>query len=281
MTAGVLYVVATPMGNLQDISLRALETLKNVSLIAAEDTRHSQRLLQHYQITTQVSSLHQHNERQRCQGLIERLQQGQSIALISDAGTPLISDPGYLLVAEVRAQGLPVVPIPGACALITALSASGLDTQAFSFLGFLPAKAGARLRQLQALQEESRTLIFYEAPHRILESLQAMLEVFGPQRQVCLARELTKTFETLLTLPLEQLLAQVASDPNQRKGEMVLLVAGAEPSEGLSLEARQLLAALMEALPLKQAAQITAQHYGLKPKPLYQYGLQLQGKSSG
>ena len=151
MTAGVLYVVATPMGNLQDISLRALETLKKVSLIAAEDTRHSQRLLQHYQITTQVSSLHQHNERQRCQGLIERLQQGQSIALISDAGTPLISDPGYLLVAEVRAQGLPVVPIPGSCALITALSASGLDTQAFSFLGFLPAKAGARLRQLQAL----------------------------------------------------------------------------------------------------------------------------------
>jgi len=274
--AGQLYIVATPLGHLADISLRALQVLAEVDVIMAEDTRHSQRLLQHYQITTQLLSLHQHNERQRITGVVERLQQGQSIALISDAGTPLISDPGAKLVAEVRESGLAVVPVPGACALIAALSSSGLDTQGFTFLGFLPSKRGQRQQHLHAYARSPYTLVCYEAPHRIEATLQDMCVIFGEQRRACLARELTKQFETILTMPLAVLRQKVAEDPNQRKGEMVLLVEAEAAVAEISAEAEGLLRLLVKDLPLKKAAQITAQHYGLRPKPLYQLGLNLK-----
>lgn len=196
-TAGSLFVVATPIGNLDDISARALKVLRDVKLIAAEDTRHSQRLMQHFGISTPLAACHEHNEREEGSRFITRLLAGDDVALISDAGTPLISDPGYHLVRQARAAGINVVPVPGACALIAALSAAGLPSDRFIFEGFLPAKAVGRRARLQALKEEPRTLIFYEAPHRILECLQDMELVFGGERLALLARELTKTFETL------------------------------------------------------------------------------------
>ena len=211
-TAGTLYVVATPIGNLDDISARALKILSSVALIAAEDTRHSVRLLQHFGINTPLAACHEHNERDEGNRFITRLQAGDSVALISDAGTPLISDPGYHLVRQARAAGIAVVPVPGACALIAALSAAGLPSDRFIFEGFLPAKAVGRKARLSQLKEEPRTLIFYEAPHRILECLQDMESVFGAERPALLARELTKTFETLKGLPLAELRAFVESD---------------------------------------------------------------------
>ena len=223
---GSLYVVATPIGNLDDISARALKVLRDVSLIAAEDTRHSLRLMQHFGISTPLGACHEHNERDEGSRFIQRLLAGEDVALISDAGTPLISDPGYHLVRQARAAGIPVVPVPGACALIAALSAAGLPSDRFIFEGFLPAKAVGRRTRLERLKEEPRTLIFYEAPHRILECLQDMELVFGPDRPALLARELTKTFETLKGLPLAELREFVESDSNQQRGECVVLVAG-------------------------------------------------------
>lgn len=276
---GHLYIVATPIGNLKDITLRALETLKQVDLIAAEDTRHSKTLLQHYQIDTALISLHEHNEQQRAHELLLKLQAGQHIALISDAGTPLISDPGYQLVNHVRAAGVTVVPIPGPSALITALSAAGLPTDSFCYEGFLPAKTSARKQHLQKLQDECRTLIFYEAPHRILDTLRDIAEIFLPQRQATLARELTKTFETILSGTLEQLLAQLLADKNQQKGEFVILVQGKKTQISADLaESQRILKILLTELPVKQAASLAAQITGEKKNELYPLALEIKNQ---
>jgi 16S rRNA (cytidine1402-2'-O)-methyltransferase len=279
--AGVLYVVATPIGNLDDISARALRVLREVKLIAAEDTRHSQRLLQHFGIETPLAPCHEHNEREQGGRFITRLLDGDDVALISDAGTPLISDPGFHLVRQARAAGIRVVPVPGPSALIAALSAAGLPSDRFIFEGFLPAKAAARRARLEALREEPRTLIFYEAPHRLLESLEAMKDVFGAERPVVLARELTKTFETLKDLPLGELCAWVAADANQQRGECVLLVGGWQAPEGeemVTAEALRILDLLLGELPLKRAAALAAEITGVRKNLLYQVALQRQSK---
>lgn len=277
---GTLYVVATPIGNLDDISARALRILREVALIAAEDTRHSARLLQHFGIPTPLAACHEHNERDQGGRFLARLQAGEDVALISDAGTPLISDPGYHLVRQVRAAGIPVVPVPGACALIAALSAAGLPSDRFIFEGFLPAKAAGRRARLEQVREEPRTLIFYEAPHRILESLQDMRDVFGGERPALLARELTKTFETLQGLPLAELCQWVAADSNQQRGECVVLVAGWQAPEGeeaVSAEALRVLDLLMAEMPLKRAAALAAEITGVRKNLLYQVALERKG----
>ncbi len=280
MTApGTLYVVATPIGNLDDISARMLKTLQNVALIAAEDTRHSARLMQHFGINTPLIACHDHNERDQGLRLVERLLAGESIALISDAGTPLISDPGFHLVRAARAAGVPVVPVPGPCALVAALSAAGLPSDRFVFEGFLPARSSGRRQQLEALREEPRTLIFYEAPHRLLESLCDMQTVFGDERVVVLARELTKTFETIKGAPLADLCAWVEADSNQQRGECVLLVEGwsaPEGEESLSTEVLRILQLLLAELPLKRAAALAAEITGVRKNLLYQEALRLQ-----
>jgi 16S rRNA (cytidine1402-2'-O)-methyltransferase len=277
--AGSLYVVATPIGNLDDISARALKILREVALIAAEDTRHSQRLMQHFGIPTPLAACHEHNERDEGSRFITRLLAGDDVALISDAGTPLISDPGYHLVRQARAAGINVVPVPGACALVAALSAAGLPSDRFIFEGFLPAKAVGRRARLELVKEEPRTLIFYEAPHRILECLQDMELVFGPERPALLARELTKTFETLKGLPLGELRQFVESDSNQQRGECVVLVAGwtaPESEDAVSSEAMRVLNLLLEEMPLKRAAALAAQITGERKNVLYQVALDKQ-----
>ena len=276
---GYLYIVATPIGNLGDISLRAIETMENVDLIAAEDTRHSKFMLDQQQISTPTISLHEHNEQQRSQLLLEKLQQGQSIALISDAGTPLISDPGYRLVTLVRSAGIKVVPIPGSSALIAALSASGLPSDRFAFEGFLPPKAGARQQRLTLLASETRTLIFYESPKRIVGTLNDLQQIFGADRQACLARELTKIHETIETRPLAELTDWVAADNNQQKGEIVLLVAGAAETVSADEQAMQrLLSLLLPEMPVKKAAAITAEWLSVSKNAAYQLALKLQQK---
>ncbi|MBU0564048.1 MAG: 16S rRNA (cytidine(1402)-2'-O)-methyltransferase [Gammaproteobacteria bacterium] len=274
---GTLYVVATPIGNLEDISARALRVLREVSLIAAEDTRHSSRLLAHFGIQTPLAACHEHNEREEGGRFIGRLQGGEDVALISDAGTPLISDPGYHLVRQARAAGVAVVPVPGACALIAALSAAGLPSDRFIFEGFLPAKAAARCARLEALKEEPRTLIFYEAPHRILESLGDFRDVFGGDRIAVLGRELTKTFETLKGLPLSELHAWVEADSNQQRGECVVLVEGWHApldERAVSAEALRVLDLLLAEMPLKRAAAIAADITGVRKNLLYQVALE-------
>lgn len=276
---GSLYVVATPIGNLDDMSVRALKVLREVALIAAEDTRHSARLMQHFGIGTPLAACHEHNERDEGSRFITRLLAGDNVALISDAGTPLISDPGYHLVRQARAAGIAVVPVPGACALIAALSAAGLPSDRFMFEGFLPAKAVGRRAKLELVKEEPRTLIFYEAPHRILECLQDMEQVFGTERPALLARELTKTFETLKGLPLGELRAFVEADSNQQRGECVVLVAGWTPPEDedvVGTEARRILGLLLEEMPLKRAAALAAQITGVRKNLLYQVALDSQ-----
>jgi 16S rRNA (cytidine1402-2'-O)-methyltransferase len=278
-TMGTLYVVATPIGNLDDITARALRVLREVSLIAAEDTRHSARLMQHFGIGTPLAACHEHNEREQGSHFIARLLSGADVALISDAGTPLISDPGYHLVRNARAAGVRVVPVPGPSALITALSAAGLPSDRFIFEGFLPAKTAGRRARLEQVKEEPRTLIFYEAPHRILECLQDMQLVFGDQRPALLARELTKTFETLKGLPLAELAAWVGADSNQQRGECVVLVAGWQAPEGddaLSVEALRVLDLLLQDLPLKRAAALAAEITGVRKNLLYQTALDRQ-----
>ena len=276
---GSLYVVATPIGNLDDISARALTILRSVALIAAEDTRHSARLMQHFGIGTPLAACHEHNERDQGGRFLARLLAGDDVALISDAGTPLISDPGYHLVRQARAAGVAVVPVPGACALIAALSAAGLPSDRFIFEGFLPAKAAGRRARLEQVKEESRTLIFYEAPHRILECLQDMQAVFGDERPALLARELTKTFETLKGMPLAELAAWVAADSNQQRGECVVLVAGWQAPEGeeaVSAEAMRVLNLLLAEMPLKRAAALAAEITGVRKNLLYQVALEQQ-----
>lgn len=276
---GTLYVVATPIGNLDDISARALRILREVALIAAEDTRHSIRLLQHFGIATPLAACHEHNERDEGGRFLTRLLAGEDVALISDAGTPLISDPGFHLVRQARAAGVRVVPVPGACALIAALSAAGLPSDRFSFEGFLPAKTVGRQVRLQQVAEDSRTLIFYEAPHRILECLADMREVFGADRPAVLGRELTKTFETLKGLPLGELHDWVAADSNQQRGECVVLVAGWQAPEGdeaISGEALRVLDLLLGEMPLKRAAALAAEITGVRKNLLYQVALERQ-----
>ena len=273
---GTLYVVATPIGNLADMVPRAIETLQTVAVIAAEDTRHSSRLLAHFDIKTPAIAYHDHSDEHRTAQLIERLHAGESVALISDAGTPLISDPGYRLVRMAREQGIKVIPIPGACAMIAALSAAGLPSDRFAFEGFLPAKQAARCAFLQTIVNDSRTLIFYEAPHRILETLQDMASVFGPEREVVMARELTKTFETIKGDKVAALAAWVAADTNQQRGEIVLLVQGVSKTEmaAMTPEHERIMNVLLEELQVKQAAAIGAKITGLKKNFLYQWTLE-------
>ncbi len=274
--AGILYIVATPIGNLGDISARALEVLQKVDRIAAEDTRHSASLLRHFAIDTPMFALHEHNERHKAEQVLGLLQQGESLALISDAGTPLISDPGYFLVREAHRAGFRVVPVPGPSALIAALSACGLATDRFCFEGFLPAKSGARRRALEALAQEPRTLAFYETPHRIEESLADMAATLGEERPATLARELTKTFETIRHAPLGELCDWVAADPNQRRGEFVVLIQGAEAvsGEGLDEETQRIATLLAEELSVKQAASLAAKISGEKKNAIYKYLLE-------
>ena len=278
-TTAALYIVATPIGNLADISARAIEVLSSVDVIAAEDTRHSKYLLQHHGIETSTISLHEHNEQQRSELLLTRIAAGESIALISDAGTPLISDPGYRLVNMAREQGIKVIPVPGACAVIAALSASGLSAERFAFEGFLPPKSTARRQALQSLENEPRTMIFYESPKRMVASLQDMLTVFGGERKACLARELTKMFETIVTLPLAELVDVVINDANHQKGEIVLLVEGQSTVvDRDEAEEVRVLQILLDEVPLKQAAAITASILGIKKNKAYEMALKLQQK---
>ncbi|QPB42738.1 16S rRNA (cytidine(1402)-2'-O)-methyltransferase [Rodentibacter haemolyticus] len=273
---GILYIVATPIGNLQDITQRALDTFSQVDLIAAEDTRHSGLLLSHYGIKKPFFALHDHNEQEKAHILVEKLKQGTNIALISDAGTPLISDPGFHLVRQCREAGVRVVPLPGACAAITALCASGIASDRFCFEGFLPAKTKARKDKLENVAEEDRTLIFYESTHRILETLTDMQEVLGEDRYVVLAREITKTWETISGDTIKNLRKWLVEDPNRTKGEMVLVVEGKTKShqeEAFSPQAVKALSLIAQELPLKKAAAIVAELYGYKKNALYQFGL--------
>lgn len=278
--AGMLYIVATPIGNLQDISARALEVLKAVSLVAAEDTRHSRKLLVHYGIATPLQAVHEHNEREVTDRLVQKLSAGADIALISDAGTPLISDPGFHLVRSARQAGIRVIPVPGPSALVAALSVAGLPTDRFVFEGFLPARQVARRQRLQELAAVTATLVFYESSHRIQDCLTDMGACFGASREASIARELTKTFETVLTGTLAGLFVQLQADSHQQKGEFVVMVQGAPPPDPAAVDAAsgQVLAVLMGELPLKQAATLAARITGLSKNALYEQGLQLKDK---
>lgn len=273
-SSGTLYIIATPIGNLQDISPRALYVLQQVQWIAAEDTRHSEYLLKHYGITTPLKSLHTHNEKQRIAWIREILQKGESVALVSDAGTPLISDPGYALVTTLADEGLPISPIPGACAVIAALSASGLPTEQFLFEGFLPSKSTQRRQQLEKRKQETATLIYYEAPHRLLDSLKDMLTIFGGNRQAVVARELTKTFEQFQRGSLQSIIDYFEMHEDKQRGECVILVHGVE--EALSVdekEANRILKILLPLMSLKQAAQAASEITGVRKNVLYEWAL--------
>ena len=270
---GTLHVVATPIGNLDDLSPRALDTLRAVAAICAEDTRHTRQLLAHYGIERPLLALHEHNEGAIADKLVARLLAGESLALVSDAGTPLVSDPGYRVVRAARAAGIRVSPLPGPCAFVAALSAAGLPSDRFVFEGFLPAKVGARRERLARLASEVRTLAFYESAHRIQESLADMAVAFGDGRPAVLARELTKLFETLLDGTLGELCERMAADPNQRKGEFVVLVQGAgEDADARIAEGRRLYAKLGEHLPPSTAAKLAAELSGAPRKALYDSG---------
>ena len=283
---GTLYVVATPIGNLGDVSTRALQVLREVDLIAAEDTRHSGRLLRHFGIPTPLLSYHQHNERARLPRLLGDLKAGKALALIADAGTPLLSDPGFLLVRAARRENLPVSPVPGPSSITAALSVAGLPSDRFTFEGFLPAKAGAREARLQALREHPYTLVFLESSHRVAATLTALVDVFGGRRQVCIARELTKRFEEVHTAELQTLPEWLQAQPERGKGEFVIVVAAADqaepdrPTAGPTVQSKQVeqvLRCLLAELPLKQAVRLAAELTGGKKNELYQQALRLQG----
>jgi len=276
---GKLYIVPTPIGNLGDITQRALDVLQSVDLIAAEDTRHTGLLLQHFAINARLFALHDHNEQQKALTLLAKLQDGQNIALVSDAGTPLINDPGYHLVRTCREAGVQVVPLPGPCAAIAALSAAGLPSDRFCYEGFLPAKSKGRRDTLRALEQEPRTLIFYESTHRLIESLEDICSELGETRYVVLAREITKTWESIHGAPIGELVAWVKEDENRRKGEMVLIVEGFKAQEeALPTDALRTLALLQAELPLKKAAALAAEIHGVKKNALYKYALEQQGE---
>ncbi len=276
--SGLLYVVATPIGNLADISMRAQQVLSEVDFIGAEDTRRTRPLLNHLGINKPVISVHEHNERQRVDSLLQRILAGESMALVSDAGTPLISDPGYHLVRQAREQGIRVIAVPGACALVAALSISGLPTDHFRFEGFLPSKSSARKARLHELARENITMVFYESSHRIMATVQDMLEIFGADREAILARELTKIYETVLGDTLDNILTHLQDDANQSRGEFVLVINGVEKNtDDSSIEkADDLLLLLLKELPLKSASQITAKYLGLSKNEVYQRALTLQ-----
>lgn len=272
-----LYVVATPIGNLSDITFRALEVLNAADTIAAEDTRNTKYLLQHHGINdARLLALHQHNERGAAEKIVTLLGQGLSVALVTDAGTPAVSDPGAILVEEVRKAGFRVIPIPGASAVVTALSASGLSAPHFLFYGFLPNKSSARCSALQTLVEHPYTLVFYEAPHRILDCTKDLLDVFGGEREIVFARELTKLFESIHRCKLSEALDWLNSDPNNLRGEFVLLVSAATPNEGLDVETERTLSLLLEELPLKQAVQLAVKITGGNKNELYERALSLK-----
>ena len=268
---GCLWVVATPIGHREDLSARAIETLRSVRVIAAEDTRHSRPLLVHHGIDTPLIALHEHNERDAVEAIVRRMTAGESVALISDAGTPLISDPGFRLVRAARAAGIRCIPVPGACAAIAALSVAGLPSDRFVFEGFLPPKAAARRSRLQELAGDARTVIFYESSHRVAESLADMRDIFGATREAVLARELTKMFETVLGEPLAELAARVAADPDQQRGECVILVAGrGEEADAKLAEGQRIFAILRDELPPAKAAKLAAAISGAPRKLLYE-----------
>jgi len=273
--AGALYVVATPIGNLADISVRALKVLATVDAIACEDTRNTGQLMARYGLSRPLFAAHQHNEREVAQKIVERLQQGERIALVSDAGTPAVSDPGARIVDAVRDAGLKVIPIAGASAAIAALSAGGLLPEQFHFVGFLPAKERQREQALATLVPSSATLVFYEAPHRIVDMVNALLRAFGPQRRMVIARELSKLFEQIHRCTLGDAPAWLAADANRQRGEFVLLIEGAPPADDDLAEAKRLLAILLDECPVSQAAALTAKITGLKKNALYALALQM------
>jgi len=274
-------VVATPIGNLQDITLRAIEVLKSVDIVAAEDTRHTAHLLTHLGIKAKLTAVHEHNERRAGEKLLRELQAGKSVALVSDAGTPGISDPGAVLVGMAREAGLNVVPLPGACAAVTAMSAAGFAEPHFLFYGFLSATGSQRRKALEGLREQSAALVFYEAPHRVMESVGDMAAILGELRNILIARELTKTFETLYRCPLGEAIAWLQEDANRQRGEFVLLVEGALdlPQTEVSEEAQRVLQLLMEELPLKQAVKLATDITGAKKNALYELALELKSST--
>ncbi len=280
-SSGILYVVATPIGNLQDISLRALDILKSVDAIAAEDTRHTSGLLNHFGISKKLIAVHEHNEHQSAEKLLQQLNAGESIALVTDAGTPGISDPGAVVVDLVRKAGIKVVPVPGASAVIAALSASGITQNGFLFHGFLPASGAARRKQLEALKTQTVTLVFYEAPHRILECVADLCLVLGADRRITFARELTKTFETFYSCNLSEALAWLEADSNQQRGEFVLLVEAPaqKDADAIPEDAVRVLKLLLAELPLKQAVKLATDITQLKKNDLYEFALQLKNES--
>ena len=273
-----LYVVGTPIGNLRDLTLRALDVLKAVDVVAAEDTRVTRHLLQHYGSDAQLVSLHEHIEEERSARVLDLLRAGKSVALVSDAGTPAISDPGARLVRRVREAGFPVIPIPGPSAVTTAMSVAGLRSEHFLFYGFLPVQSGARLRELEALRESSAALVFYEAPHRVHETLSDLARLLGGEREVIIARELTKLFETIHVCRLDEALAWLEADPNRSRGEFVVVVEGAPASRAAqAAEGERALSILLRELPLKQAVQLAAEITGAKRNALYDRALELKG----
>ena len=279
---GILYVVATPIGNLGDMTLRAIDTLKQVDVIAAEDTRHSSGLLSHFGISKKLVAVHEHNEQQSAQLLLQRIQLGDHVALITDAGTPGISDPGAVVVDVLLSQGVKVVPIPGASAVIAALSASGISENGFMFIGFLPASGEQRRKKLESLQALETTLVFYEAPHRIVECVQDLAKILGETRRMTIARELTKTFETMHRCTLNEAHAWLTHDANQQRGEFVLLVEAAPPQEALEVDqaAERVLRLLLDAVPLKQAAKLASEITGAKKNALYELALTIKASAS-
>ena len=275
--SGSLYIIATPIGNLSDITLRAIETLKNVDLVLAEDTRHSKKLFDHYEIKSPLTAFHEHNENEKASGIISEINSGKSIALISDAGTPLISDPGYQLVSEAKKIGINVVPIPGPNAAIAALSSSGIASNSFSFFGFLPSKQNSRLKILKTKRSLDETIIFYESPKRILATIKDMMVVFGETRRVCLAKELTKSFETILNDNLMALMDYLESDPSHQKGEFVLIVS---PDDKIDFdeaksELEKILPILCDEMGASKAAKLASKITGLDKKYCYQKAINL------
>lgn len=275
---GSLYIVATPIGNLGDISPRALDILAGVDLIIAEDTRHSSRLMNHFNITTPISSYHEYNERGRVRSLINRLKNKETVAMISDAGTPLVSDPGYRLVAAAHAEGIRVIPVPGASALVSAMSVAGIATDRFVFEGYLPAKRPARRKYLSTIAGEKRTFVFYEAPHRIVQAIEDMVEYLGAERMATLAKEMTKQYETIRRDSLVKLLRWLQEDEKRQRGEFVVVVEGDKTFEFDEAEACRVLRILMGALSLKQAVSVATEILGGNRNRLYELAIKLRDK---
>ena len=275
--SGILYIVATPIGNLSDITIRAVEILKKVDAVLAEDTRHTKKLFDHYEIDSPLVSFHEHNENEKVDYILAQIGSGKSLALVSDAGTPLISDPGYNLVLEAKKNGISVVPIPGPSALIAALSSSGIECNNFTFFGFLPSKQSARLRLLKTKKSLNETIVFYESPKRILAALMDMLEVFGEKRQVCLAKEITKSFETILNDNLVNLIEYLTSDSSHQKGEFVIIIS---PVNKVDLDEAQvqlekILPILCAEMGASQAAKLAAKITGIDKKHCYKRAINL------